>query len=189
MSQVSELMEHYREVRARLRTPANAVADIGIDLHRPSPHVTPLFNPRHTPISPRHTPKPPPTAEAPKILAPKVIKYPTVIPFRRTDLTFSSVLELVADDFNISLHEIRTRRGHKKAALPRQVAIWITYQQKIQNLSGMGRYLKMDHTTIIHGRERIDEMMVHDAALRQRILLLEEKLLAAFHRTPIPTNR
>ncbi len=180
MSQATELMEHYRDVRQRLRTPANAVADIGIDLNR-SAKVIPLFNPRPKP-------EPRPVAAAPEISAPPITESPPEAPFQRPIFTFSSILKLVAADFNISGRDIRSHCRFKNIVLPRQVAIWMTCKHGRQTLTGMARYLKMDHTSMIHGRKRVDWLMTVDSCFRQRIALLEDKLFAAFPRTPVPTE-
>jgi len=46
--------------------------------------------------------------------------------------------------------------------------------------------LKMDHTTMIHAKQRITSLMASDDSLRDRVLALETKILAAFHRASVP---
>ncbi len=181
MSQATELMEHYREVRQRLRTPANAVMDIGIDLKRQSAKVIPLFSPR---------PKPEPSliAAALDISTPPVTDYPNIIPFRPSKPPFPLILDLVAADFKISCREIRSHERYRYVALPRQIAIWMACKYKSGSLFRLGEYLQMHHTSIMYGRDKITGMMAKDTTFRQKIHLLEDKLLAAFHRTPVPAK-
>lgn len=172
MSQAKVLMDHYKEVRDRLRGPPNAVPDPGIDLLAKKPKVQHQFLER---VIESLTPP-----------LPTVIDYSLAMPFKRTDLTFSSTLEYAAKEFGISLKDIKARSRIPTYSLPRQIAIFLADKHKVQTLSGMGKYLGMDHTTMIHARKRIIGLMGTDATLSQRITNLETKILAAFHRTPVP---
>lgn len=166
MSFAQELEDHYRQVRARLINPPNAVPDTGINLHR--------------------KPEPETTEEQPPIPEPEAPDFPAFVPFRRTDLTFSSTLTFTAREFNISPKEIRTHTRLHAVALPRQVAVWIAHKLKIQTFAGMGRYLGMDHTSMLHGQRKIDKLIHSDDALRQHVSSVEEKLLAAYPRFTVP---
>lgn len=168
MSQIREIMENYRQAHERLRNPPNAVPDTPINL-RKSREPTPCK----------------PVAE-PIIEEPVVIDYPSFSPFQRTDLTFSSILRFTAKEYHISFGDIRAHQRIQMIAFPRQIAVWIAYKNKIQSLSGMGRYLHMDHTTIIHARQKIQLLFDKNAMFKRYILSLEVRLLAAFDRTSLP---
>jgi hypothetical protein len=162
------LANHYRAIRARLRYPPNAVPDMGINLKRPK---------KTEPCIEEVAPKPTTAA---------VTYYPlNYVPFKRKDLTFSSTLDFTAKEFGITPKEIRTHTRVQNIALPRQIAVWIAHKNKLQSLSGMGHYLNMDHTTMLHARDKIIGLIEKDDTLKQRILSLEEKLIAAYPRTPV----
>jgi len=110
---------------------------------------------------------------------------PVYAPFRRTDLTFSSTLQFAAKEFHITGQQIRSRSRIQQISLPRQIAIYLAAKNHLQSLAGMGRYLKMDHTTMIHAKQRITSLMASDDSLRDRILALETRILAAFSRVPV----
>lgn len=170
MSEIRDIMGRYKEVRDRLRRPPNAVPDTGINLRRG----------REPPEVRETVPEPP---------VQLIVEAKAFEPFRRTDLTFSSTLEFAAKEFSITLKDIRSRRRHHTIARPRQIAIWIAIKNHIQTISWIGRYLGMHHTTIMHSRKAIDLLVAEDATMRQRIIDLETKILAAYPRTPIPTLR
>jgi len=169
MNNIRTIMENYKEVRNRLRRPPNAVPDTGINLRRapetPAPEPLIVLEPSPKPVVPNH---------------------PPFIPFRRTDLTFSSTLQFAAKEFNITGQQIRSRCRTQDISLPRQIAIYLSAKNHLQSLAGMGRYLKMDHTTMIHAKQRITSLMASDDSLRDRILALETKILAAFDRIAVP---
>lgn len=171
MSFTNDLIDHYREVRARLRRPPNAVADTGINLRR--------------------EPSTPPEAQTPELkqLAPQVIDYPKVIPFRRTDLTLSGILDIIAVEFNITSVEIRSRRRTKRIAWPRQVAIYLAFQTSKQNTCEMGRYLRFDHTTVMHGKLKVQGLAASNKRFQNYLNSLERRIRADFHRPTISTKR
>ncbi len=173
-------MANYKEVRDRLRRPPNAVPDPGINLRK-----------GREPLAVRETaPEPPVRPAVPLSLRDRlVIDSTAFVPFKRTDLTFSSTLEFTAVEFNISIKDIRSRRRHTAFTRPRQIAIWIAARHHVQTLAGIGRYLGMHHTTVMYSRKYIDRLMAEDGRLRQRILNLEAKLLANFPRPAFSCQR
>ncbi len=117
-----------------------------------------------------------------------VIDFPSGFsPFKRKDLTFSSTLDFTAKEFGITPKDIRQHTRVQTISLPRQVAVWIAYRNKLNSLSGMGHYLHMDHTTMIHARDKISLLIEKDDKLKQRVLSMEEKLLANYNRLTVPT--
>jgi len=97
--------------------------------------------------------------------------------------SFSSTLRFAAYEFHITDEAIRSRSRVQSISLPRQVAVYLAAKNHLQSLAGMGRYLKMDHTTMIHAKQKITALMASDATLRDRILALETRILAAFNRS------
>src|SRR6266852_856110 len=162
-------MDNCKAIRERLRRPPNAVPDTGIDLRRG-----------------RATAAPPQT-EPEQSIQP-LLDWPKIIPFRRTDLTFSNTLAFISAEFNITPQDIRKHKRTRDVSTPRQIAIWLTYRNKVNSLAGMGKYLDMDHTTMIHARNKVQEWFDGSSLFRQYILPLEARLLANFNRTPIPAE-
>lgn len=165
---VYEMIDKYKKIRARLRNPPNAVPDTGINL-RPEPKIDPPPTP----------PKPTPPSLKPDLPpAPKIF---------RPGLTFSSTLEITANEFGISGKEIRSKTRLKAIALPRQVAVYIAATKHGRSLSWIGRYLDMDHTTILYARNKIKGLLSSDPDFKDRVECLENKI-AIFAAASIPAN-
>lgn len=165
MSDIRAIMENCKAIRERLRNPPNAVPDTGINLRRNR--------------------EPAPQIAEPEILVPLLLVVPNVIPlpvFRRTDLTFANTLAFVADEFNISGADIRLRCRKPLYAVPRQIAVYLTAKLTDRSLFSMGRYLGMDHTTMLHARKKVRRMVRESMLCEQYIYSLEIKLLAAFRK-------
>lgn len=173
MTDIRIIMENYKEVRTRLRQSPHALPDAGIDLRGRKKPTVPLFPERIIAFAEPTIPKPKPVYK----------------PFRRTDLTFSSTLRFTAYEFHLTDAAIRSRSRIQSISLPRQVAVYLASKNNLQSLAGMGRYLHMDHTTMIHAKQKITALMASDATLRDRILALEARILAAFSRITVPAIR
>lgn len=52
----------------------------------------------------------------------------------------------------------------------------------------MGDYLKMDHSTMLHARDKVQEMIKESMLCQQYVYSLEVRLLAAFDRITIPAE-
>ena len=168
MNEIRAILEHYKEVRERLRNPPNAVPDTGINLRRsreePSEPSLPAI-----PIEPN-----------------PVIDSPSHIPFRRPDLTFCSTLEFAAREYGLSFHEIRSHSREYRLSRPRQIAIYLAARHSKQTGAAMARYLGIDHTTIKNAIVRVPQLMDKSDILRQRVNSIERKLLAAYPGTTVP---
>jgi hypothetical protein len=172
VSQVQELLEHYKQVRARLRNPDNAVPDTGINLLSPR-RSPPIFQERLVRLDQ--------SSPVPKLRVPYV-------PFRRKNLTLSPILDFCAREFGISRQDIRSGKRVRRVCFPRMVAIYLGSKLTGQGYAGMGRYLKKDHTTMIYCKRVIQKMVDCDPRLAAKIHSMEERLLADFHRASVPAN-
>lgn len=165
MIEARTLGQHYREVRDRLRNPPNAVPDTGIDLKRKK--VPPIIQPIES-VEP----------ELPVSL---------YVPIKKATLTFSSTLKFVAKEFGLSSEQIRLRTRIPTISLPRQIAIYFASKNNIKSAAWLGRYLGTDHSTVLHARDKVLAMVNRSILCKQYLDSLEEKLLADYNGTPVPT--
>ncbi|MDD5655604.1 MAG: helix-turn-helix domain-containing protein, partial [Candidatus Omnitrophica bacterium] len=78
--------------------------------------------------------------------------------------------KMVADNFGISLLDIKTRRRNKNIVFPRQVAMYISRELTEFSLSEIGEFFGgKDHTTVLHAYNKIKEHINRDADLRGKI--------------------
>lgn len=180
MIEARALSKHYKAVRNRLRNPPNAVPDTAIDLK-----VKKIIVP----------------VRKPKLEVRFLYSYIFILgqlyePMRQhlrsilpqTSLKFPAILDFVAAEFGMSREQICQRSRIRFIALPRQIAIYLTYKNKIQTTLGMGRYLGLDHSSVIHGKTKVRDMMIGSSLCRVYIDALEVRLLADFNRLAVPAE-
>ena len=98
---------------------------------------------------------------------------------RRRLITPARILEVIAKFYNCSEKEIKGRGRSKDIVVPRQVAMYIMREETDRSLADVGAELGgKDHTTVIHGTEKIKREIETNNQLRQEVLTIREMLYA-----------
>ncbi|HYP61366.1 MAG TPA: chromosomal replication initiator protein DnaA [Thermomicrobiales bacterium] len=97
---------------------------------------------------------------------------------RRDSLTPADIAEAVAVHFRIALADLRGSSRSQKFVVPRQIAMYLIRELTKASLVDVGEVLGgRDHTTIMHGIEKINREIETDATLRSHITQIREALL------------
>lgn len=92
-------------------------------------------------------------------------------------VTAQKIINVVCDHFNIPEKEFLSPRKIKEIAFPRQIAMYLCCENLEVSQKAIGKILGgRDHSTIIHGRDKIIAEMRTDPALRSTIETLKKKL-------------
>ncbi len=90
---------------------------------------------------------------------------------RRTQLTPQSIIETVAQYFGVSLQDMKGKGRDKTIVGPRQIAMYLVREETTISLEQIGQLLGgRDHTTIMHGWDKISAAVDHDHQLRNEVL-------------------
>jgi chromosomal replication initiator protein len=99
---------------------------------------------------------------------------------RRESLMPQDIIDAVAAHFRIDLDDLRGSSRSQKFVLPRQVAMYLIRELTKVSLVDVGDVLGgRDHTTIMHGIEKINRELETDAGLRSHITQIRETLLTS----------
>ena len=92
-------------------------------------------------------------------------------------ITPALILETVAEHYNISPDDITSRKRNGELIQPRHVVMYLCRNLIDIPFTNIARLLnKKDHTTIIHGVNKITEDVEKDEELRNRIDVIRKKL-------------
>ncbi|CAN5629771.1 chromosomal replication initiator protein DnaA [soil metagenome] len=98
---------------------------------------------------------------------------------RRDDLTAEEIIQRVAKQFQVDVTALCGRNRSKEIVLPRQISMYLMREETAASLADIGRSLGgRDHTTVIHGIEKIEARLLEDSGLRSQILSIREDLLS-----------
>ncbi|WP_039018640.1 chromosomal replication initiator protein DnaA [Halocynthiibacter namhaensis] len=94
-------------------------------------------------------------------------------------ITVDEIQRKVSEHYNIRLSEMIGPRRVRNIARPRQVAMYLAKQLTTRSLPDIGRrFGGRDHTTVMHGVKRIEELRVTDSQLEDDLELLRRALEA-----------
>lgn len=101
-----------------------------------------------------------------------------IYPDKHREITPSLIIEVVAEHFNVSPEDISSKKRNSEFVQPRQVVMYLcrdltaTPLQTIANALG-----KKDHTTVIHGIDKITKEMENSEELRNKVEIIRKKIL------------
>ena len=94
-------------------------------------------------------------------------------------VTIEEIQRKVAEHYNIRLSDMIGPKRVRTIARPRQIAMYLSKQLTPRSLPEIGRrFGGRDHTTIMHGVRKIEELMATDSQLSDDLQLLRRLLQA-----------
>ncbi len=86
------------------------------------------------------------------------------------NISLDSIQKVIADNYQISVQELKSKKRDKKFAIPRQIAIYIARQLTEYSFSELGtEFGGKDHSTIMHAYNKIDSLIKTDSSLDSKI--------------------
>ncbi|HEX6796808.1 MAG TPA: chromosomal replication initiator protein DnaA [Ktedonobacterales bacterium] len=93
-------------------------------------------------------------------------------------VTIGEILDAVADHFRISADDLCGKQRDKHIVVPRQIAMYLMRQETEASLLEIGQALGgRDHSTVLHGCEKINREINDNTALRKEVLAIRQQLL------------
>jgi chromosomal replication initiator protein len=97
---------------------------------------------------------------------------------RQRRVSVGDVLEAVAEHYRISPDDLRGKQRDKHIVVPRQVAMYLMRQETEASLMEIGQALGgRDHSTVLHGCEKINREINENSTLRKEILSIRQQLV------------
>ena len=100
-----------------------------------------------------------------------------ISPNEKKVITPDFIIDTVADHFDITPSDIVGSKRSSKIVFPRQIVMYICRSMLGTSLQNIGKYLGgRDHTTIIHGHDKIAADMEKNESLRNTVEILMKKI-------------
>jgi chromosomal replication initiator protein len=92
-------------------------------------------------------------------------------------ITVDEIQKTVADHFSLKQADLLSERRTRAVARPRQIAMWLCKQHTTRSYPDIGRrFGGRDHTTVLHGVRKIEELMAQDEQIARDVEALTRKL-------------
>jgi len=100
-----------------------------------------------------------------------------ISPNDKREVTPELVIQVVADHYGITPLDISSQKRNKEIVYPRQIVMYLCRDMVGTPLQMIGKYLGgRDHTTIIHGIEKINAEINKNDTLNNTIEILKKKI-------------
>lgn len=100
-----------------------------------------------------------------------------ISPNEKREITPELIIEIVAEHFNITVNDLRSKNRSAEIALPRQIAMYLCRTMTDIPLKSIGLFLGgRDHSTIKHGANKISEDLKKDPQLQNTIGIIKKKI-------------
>ncbi|RZJ43966.1 MAG: chromosomal replication initiator protein DnaA [Brevundimonas sp.] len=92
-------------------------------------------------------------------------------------ITVDEIQKTVAEHFSLKQADLLSERRTRTVARPRQIAMWLCKQHTTRSYPDIGRrFGGRDHTTVLHGVRKIEELIAQDEAIARDVEALTRKL-------------
>lgn len=99
-----------------------------------------------------------------------------LLPHRST-VPRDQVIRTIAETFGVPIERMLGRDRSKEVVLPRQIAMFLLREETSASLPQIGEALGgRDHTTVMHGCEKIADLIETDDRLRKQVFQLRDKI-------------
>ena len=100
-----------------------------------------------------------------------------ISPDAKKEITPELIIDVVAEHFHISSADIKGSKRNSEIVVPRQIVMYLCRDMTATALKAIGNILgKRDHSTIIHGADKIADEVKKNDTLRNTIDVLKKKI-------------
>lgn len=100
-----------------------------------------------------------------------------ISPDSRREITPELIIDIVAEHFNIKSDDILSQKRSADIVYPRQIAMYLCRQMTTNTVQSLGKaFGNRDHTTILHGADKINKMVISDENTKSTIDILIKKI-------------
>ena len=100
-----------------------------------------------------------------------------IYPNKPKEVTSSLIISVVAEHFGVNPEDITSKRRNSEFVQPRQVVMYLCRELTDTSFTNIGKLLgKKDHTTIIHGVNKIASEMKTNEELKNKIDIITKKI-------------
>lgn len=92
-------------------------------------------------------------------------------------LSLKKIASSVAEFYNISETDLLKQSRRKEYVNPRQIAMYLARKEMKSSFPAIGEYFGgRDHTTVMHGVEKVEKLVDNTPAIKQEVNLIMDKL-------------
>ncbi len=100
-----------------------------------------------------------------------------ISPDKPREITPQLIIEVVAEHYNLTIDQMTSKNRSNQIARPRQIAMYLCKEMTDSPLEAIGSFLGgRDHSTIIHGANKINEEYNKDPDFKSQVDSIKKKI-------------
>ncbi len=100
-----------------------------------------------------------------------------ISPEEDQEITPEIIIATVAEHFGLKVEDLTSSKRNKELVYPRQIAMYLSREMTDCPLAVIGSCLGgRDHTTVLHGIDKVKESMAEDESLRNTVDIIRKKI-------------
>ena len=100
-----------------------------------------------------------------------------ISPNNKKVITHESIISIVSEHFSVTPADLAGNKRSKNIVVPRQIAMYLCRELLDTSLKEIGKNLgDRDHTTVMHGIEKIEAELDSNKAIEKQIDILKKKI-------------
>lgn len=93
------------------------------------------------------------------------------------EITPSFIVKVVAEHFGVSQEDIISKKRNSEYVIPRQICMYMIREHTSTSLDSIAKMLnKKDHTTILYGCKKIENEMLKNPDIKNKIEIIKKKM-------------
>ncbi len=93
-------------------------------------------------------------------------------------ITPTIIIQVVSEHYGVNAQDITSKKRNAEFVLPRQVVMYLCRELTDISLTNIGKILdRKDHTTVLHGVNKIEEQLATNSELAQQIEIIKKKII------------
>ena len=100
-----------------------------------------------------------------------------IISDKKVDITIDYIIEVVADYYNISIDEIKSKRRTKPLTTYRHIAMYLCRKLLDNSLDEVGsKFGGRDHSTVMNGCDKVNDLIERHTPFERDVLIIEKRI-------------
>lgn len=101
----------------------------------------------------------------------------SIVNAKKKAVTLAKIAESVANFYSITMEDLLKQSRRKEYVKPRQTAMYIARKELGSSFPSIGEFFGgRDHTTVMHGVEKVEKAVVANDGIKQEVELILEKI-------------
>ena len=93
----------------------------------------------------------------------KTILKDVIVPDENTKITIDKIQQIVADEYNLTVKDLKVKKRTAQLAIPRQIAMYLARSLTVMSTTEIGdTFGGRDHTTVMHAYNKITKKVSED---------------------------